>query len=219
MKKILALIMCALLMLTLAACDSGGDSDVAVTIAPEESASADNSGASQTQMPVISAESTALPDVLPENYSYTAFSLDSGFSMDVPSHWSRQPASKSVCFTEPVLDGAVPGRIVVTSKKLESVGSSTRENQLGSYFTRILGDFDTYEWSDISTDQPFLGDDSAHSVTYSGTRDGLSYKGYVILAAVNKTIYVYHFRCGSDAYDDLEPVMEHIRDCISLSSD
>lgn len=219
MKKVLALIMCAALALTLAACGSNGDSDVEVTVAPEESAVAGDFGDSQPEMPVIDSESTAPPDISPASYSYTTFTLESGFSMEVPSHWARQPASKSVCFTEPVAEGTVPGRIVVTSKKVESVGNSTREKQLGSYFTNILGDFDTYEWSDIYTDQPFLGDENAHSVTYSGTRDGLSYKGYVILAAVNKTIYVYHFRCGSDAYDSMESIMEYVRDSISLSSD
>lgn len=219
MKKVIAFIMCACLALTLAACGSSDDIDVETTVAPEESAASDESGDSQPEMPVIDSESTAAPDISPENYSYTPFTLESGFSMDVPSHWERQPASKSVCFTEPVAEGAVPGRIVVTSKKLESVGSSTREKQLGSYFSNILGDFDSYEWSDIYTDQPFLGDENAHSVTYSGTRDGISYRGYVILAAVNKTIYVYHFRCESDAYDSMESVMEHVRDSISLSSD
>lgn len=219
MKKILALFMCTALALSLAACGSTGDHETSVTVAPEESAAADVPGDVQPEMPVIDAESTSLPDISPASYSYTTFTLDSGFSMDVPSHWTRKPASKSVCFIEPVAEDAVPGRIVVTSKKVESVGSSTRENQLGSYFTNILGDFDACEWSEIHTDQPFLGDETAHSVTYSGTRDGLSYKGYVILAAVNKTIYVYHFRCGSDAYDSMEAVMEHIRDSISLSSD
>ena len=218
MKKILALLLCAALVLTLTACGSTDGTDVDVTVAPEESAAADAAVNSQPEMPVIDAETTALPDISPASYSSTTFTLETGFSMEVPSHWTRQPASKSVCFTEPVAEGSVPGRIVVTSKKVESVGSSTRENQLGSYFTSILGDFDTYEWSDINTDQPFLGDEEAHSVTYSGTRDGLSYKGYVILAAVNKTIYVYHFRCGSEAYGEMEAVMEHVRDSISLSS-
>jgi len=213
MKRFLAAIMCLALMVLLCACGNSDKVEVEATAAPAED-SIDNT--TTVEIPVISAESTAIPDVAISAYTYTKFTLDTGFSMDVPTHWVRQPASSSVCFMEPVADGVAPGRVVVSSKKLEAVGSETREKQLRSYFANILSDFDTYEWSDIYTDQPFLGDDQAHSVTYGGTRKGLAYKGYVILAAVDKTIYVYHFRCADTAYADMENIMIRMRDSISL---
>lgn len=218
MKKFLAILMCALLTLALAACGSSDGADVEVTAAPDEDTGSGEYAEAPADIPVIAAESTAVPDIAVSEYDYAPFSLtDTGFSMEYPSHWDRQPASKSVCFLEPVADGSVPGRIVVSSKKVEKVGDTTRENQLKSYFANILGDFDTYEWSDIYTDQPFLGDETAHSVTYSATRDGLAYKGYVILAAKGTTIYAYHFRCADTAYAELENVMIRVRDSISIA--
>ena len=218
MKRFTALLMCLLIALSLCACGNSDDANVEVTVAPDENTDSGTETETQLDIPMIDAESTAIPNVPASSYTYDVFTLDTGFSMDIPTHWERQPASKSICFTQPVAEGSIPGRVVVSSKKVESVGDNTRENQLRSYFANILGDFDTYEWSDIYTDQPFLGDDLAHSVIYSGTRDGLAYKGYVILAAKKTTIYVYHFRCADTEYDSFENVMKHMRDSISVES-
>ena len=213
MKKYLLMLMLAVMAIVLCACGSD-KAEVEATAAPDSNAETETE--QQVEMPVIAADPTAIPDISYGNYTYLPFNLDNGFTFNVPSHWQRQPASNSVCFTEPVKDGEIPGRVVVTSKKVEAVGENTREKQLRSFFANILGDFETYSWSDIYTDQPFVGDDSAHSVIYSGTRDGLAYKGYVILGAKGTTIYVYHFRCAESEYEAMENIMKHMRDSVSL---
>lgn len=217
MKKIIFILM--LITVTLALCACGGSDDVEVEATSAPDSDSEVVSEPQAEIPVIDAEATAIPEISYGNYTYTPFTLENGFTLNVPSHWERQPASNSICFTEPVKEGEIPGRIVVSSKKVESVGDSTRESQLRSFFANILGDFDTYSWSDIYTDQPFLGDSSAHSVIYSGTRDDLAYKGYVILAAKGTTIYVYHFRCADSEYEAMEGVMKSVRDSVSLGLD
>ena len=224
MKRIFVTLLCAALVTVLTGCSGGEKGEVNVTVAPDTDQSqaetpVGNEPELPEDMPEIGTEATMAPEIDASNYSYTPFALpETGFYMQVPSHWERQPASKSVCFVEPVAEGQVPGRIVVTSKKLEAVTDKTRDSQLRSFFARILGDFDTYEWSDVFTGTSFMGDEDAIWVTYSGTRDGLAYKGYVILGARETTIYVYHFRCGADNYAALEDVIEHVRESIAVEN-
>jgi len=219
MKKLISALMCAALMILLCSC-STEEPNITVSADSDEPAQqqtpadADN----DSSMPEIPAEAPVTPDIAPSAYSYVPFTLEnSGFYMEVPSHWERRPATSSVYFVEPVDEGEIPGRIVVTSKKVSKVNDSTRDNQLRSYFTNILGDFDTYEWSDIYTDQPFMGDDKALWVTYSGTRDGLAYRGYVILGVKNSTVYVFHFRCADAEFYDFDRVIDHVRDSITIN--
>lgn len=222
MKKILML-MLALALCLLSACSTGDEVEVSTTAAPETGEDApvqsEPQEASAPEMPVVDSESPLVQHVDPADYSYSTFTIDeNGFYMEYPSHWERQPASKSVCFMEPVNAGEIPGRIVVTSKKLESVTNGIRESQLRSYFKNILGGFDTYEWSDIYSSQPFMGDDQALSVTYTATKGEAMYKGYVIIGIRSSTIYVYHFRCGESDYARMQNVMIRTRDAVTIKS-
>ena len=219
MKKIALLLLCMLMAIMFAGCTAKKETEINVTVAPDTQAAdtAEASNESPNAMPVISAEDAIVPSVDATAYQFSPFTLSSsGFYMEVPSHWERQPASKSICFVEPVNEGEVPGRVVVSSKRMETVTENTREAQLKSFFINILGDFDTYEWTDIFTDFDFMGDTEALWVEYSATRDGLAYKGYVTICAKGNTIYVYHFRCGADNYDSLKGVNYRIRDSISF---
>ena len=231
MKRIITALLCAALACIMCGCSGGifGDADINVTIAPENT----DGGAEQpdtagepdygtdaaSDMPVISDGDAIIERLAPGDYKYAPFTIEeNGFYMEYPSHWERQPASRSVCFTEPVSGDLIPGRVVVTSKHVEEVGENTRENQLRSYFANILADFETYEWSDIYTSQPFMGDENALSVTYTAGKDEKLYKGYVIICAKGTTLYVYHFRCAETEYARMQPVMAHMRDIITISS-
>lgn len=220
MKKRFVLVLLTLLACLLSACSSGDSDDSASTdtadgaIVDEAAQGAD----SDQSMPEVGEDAAAVPTVDVADYSYNTFTIESnGFYMEYPSHWERQPASRSVYFLQPVNDGLIPGRIVVTSKTVEEIVETTRENQLRSYFSNILADFDTYEWSDIYTSQAFMGDEEALSVTYTAGKDGALYKGYVILGARGKTLYVYHFRCAETDYTRMQPVMTRVRDSIKLT--
>ena len=221
MKKLASILLCLALVVIMTGCTAKEEPEVNVTVAPDSAAeggSADDTTTSDASMPVISGEDAVVPSVDADDYSYSPFTLESsGFYMEVPSHWERQPASKSVCFVEPVNEGEVPGRIVVTSKRMETITENTRESQLKSFFVNILGDFDTYEWTDIFTDYDFMGDTDALWVEYGGTRDGLSYKGYVTICAKNSTIYVFHFRCDAADYESMKDVIYHVRDSITFN--
>ena len=220
MKKSFILILLAVLLCVLSGCSSGSDSVPEATAAPETAESSgqvQHSNDAPAAMPVLDPESTIVPNVDPADYSYNSFFIEeNGFYMEYPAHWERQPASRSLCFVEPVSPGEIPGRLVVSSKKLEEVTNGTRESQLRSFFKNILGDFDSYEWSDIYTSQPFLGDDQALSVTYSATKGEAMYKGYVIIGIRNSTVYAYHFRCAESNYAHMQNVMIRTRDAVTL---
>lgn len=221
MKKFLAVLMCAVIAILFCACSSDSGEDINVKVEDEEPQAIqepENAGDTQSDMPQLSDETPVVQEVPVSAYRYTPFTLEeSGFYMEIPSHWERRPASKSIYFVEPVNDGEIPGRIVVTSKKLTKIKDSTRETELRSFFSNILGDFDTYEWSEVYTDQSFMGDSKALWVTYSGTRAGLAYRGYVILGVKNTTVYVFHFRCADNRFYEFDSVIDHVRDSITFN--
>jgi len=218
MKRIIAALLCAAMLLVLSGCTAKQDADISVTAAPDEAADAADQDVQDEAMPVIGAESTMLPSMPVSAYSYVPLTIESsGLYMEVPSHWERRPSSNSIYYLEPVEEGDVPGRIVFTIKPVSRIRSDTLANQLKSYFAIILEGFDTYEWSDVSTDLPFAGGKTAAWVTYSGTKGGIDYKGYVIMGARAKTIYVFHFRCQADDYDSFTKVIDRVRDSIVLT--
>ena len=189
------------------------------TSAPAETASAAN------DMP-LAGDVPQVQTVTIDQYAYNRLTLEnSTFTMDYPSHWNRIPASKSVCFEEPVADGLIPARVVVTSKGVENVPkkeenrTSLKTRQLTSFFEKVLQGYDSYEFSgDVATDGSFLGDSSAQYITYTCVKGESHYKGYAIIALKGSSLYVFHFRCAETDYERMSTVMMRIRDSISLGS-
>ena len=233
MKKRILILWTGLLAVALCACSSGGKT---VTVAPEGSAPAETAAVEE---PAAAPAETAQPQaqdmplagdvpqvqtVAIDQYAYNRLTLEnSTFTMDYPSHWNRIPASKSVCFEEPVADGLIPARVVVTSKAVDSVPKkeenrvSLKTRQLTAFFEKVLQGYDSYEFSgDVATDGSFLGDSAAQYVTYTCVRGESHYKGYAIIALKGSSLYVFHFRCAETDYERMSTVMMRIRDSSSL---
>ena len=231
MKKRILILWTGLLAVALCACSSGGKT---VTVAPEGSAPAETAAVeepaaapAETAQPLAQDMPLAVPQaqtVAIDQYAYNRLTLEnSTFTMDYPSHWNRIPASKSVCFEEPVADGLIPARVVVTSKGVETVPKkeenrvSLKTRQLTAFFEKVLQGYDSYEFSgDVATDGSFLGDSAAQYVTYTCVKGESHYKGYAIIALKGSSLYVFHFRCAETDYERMSTVMIRIRDSISL---
>ena len=231
MKKRILILWTGLLAVALCACSSGGKT---VTVAPEGSAPAETAAVeepaaapAETAQPQAQDMPLAVPQaqtVAIDQYAYNRLTLEnSTFTMDYPSHWNRIPASKSVCFEEPVADGLIPARVVVTSKGVETVPKkeenrvSLKTRQLTAFFEKVLQGYDSYEFSgDVATDGSFLGDSAAQYVTYTCVKGESHYKGYAIIALKGSSLYVFHFRCAETDYERMSTVMMRIRDSISL---
>lgn len=217
MKKSILLWMCLVLCLLAAGCstssDSSGDGAAAANAdATQEPGTADD-------VPTLPPDEEIVDEIAPANYQYAQLSSSSGnLTLEYPSHWTRIPGVSTICFVEPVTDGDTPARFTFTKKTLDSApDSSKKTSQLASFVKRVVADYNSYEVSPLSTDGSFMGDKSAYYVTYTVQKDGITLKGYVIMATKDKTLYVYHFRANVTDYEAFNSVMTRIRDSITLN--
>ncbi len=231
LKRFICVLICVLLPFVLAAC---GDDDAVIDVPQEEATvePADNDDSStdisgeptsiegqpagqETDDVVVDTPINASKDV--DLYKYDTVT-EGKFSMLYPAHYTRMPGTKTICFEEPVDDGTIPARIAFARTGLSGrVHSDTKTKQLKSYFKRILSGFDSYDMGTLDKKDSFLGDNEAYSVAYTAKKGDKLYKGYVVMAAGDKVLYVYHFRCGEVDYERLRTVMERVRDSISFS--
>lgn len=224
MKKLLILL--TLLALILTACSSDKpepDADVleasAAPVAGEISLPDYAEGNKIDEMPDIGTDETAPPVVDAYSYRYTNIT-EGNFTMEYPSHWERVPGRSTLCYVEPSTNDLIPGRLTVVRKTVsKKPDKNAKTEQLNQYFQCILEGFNTYDIGKLDKKAEFLGDKEAFQVTYTATKGELLYKGYVIMAAKNKTLYIYHFRCAETAFGRMIPIMEHIRDSISIKKD
>ena len=217
LKKWLTLLVCAALCL-FAGCSSGGDQVDAVTdpesTAPDVLATEEpvKPGADPMQDELLDA--TLPPD--PASYTYSELN-DGTVTMAYPSDWQRIPGSSTICFVQPVSDGAIPARVTLTKKSLsKSVTDKIKASEFESYFDNVLADIEFKEVGDLQTEQSFMGDDAACAITYTAEKDGHRYKGYAIMAGGGKTICVFHFRCAEGQFNSMSVVLERIKNSISI---
>lgn len=219
MKRLLALLLCVALCL-LCACSSGDDSAENAEQPRTEEAASSAEQEPAGDAPVSQPETAAL--VSPSDYNFTSLSLpENGFSMEYPSHWSRIPGSKSVCFVEPVNGNHTAARVTVTSKLLDvtEITEAKKKSELTSFLQFVIGTASTYELGELNTTDSFLGDEIAYSITYTATLDNVQYRGYAVLGAVGKHLVAYHFRAGVNDYSGLNAVMGRLKNSVRFSPD
>lgn len=216
MKKSILFWMCVVLCLLAAGCsnspETNGDGAAEGNAVTEEPATIDD-------VPTLPPDEALVNEIAPADYRYEQLSSNSGnLTLDYPSHWTRTPGTSTVCFAEPVPEGKAPARFTLTKKTLDaSPNSDKKTSQLASFVKRVVQDFDSYEISPLSTNGSFLGDKAAYYVTYTVQKEGVTLKGYVIMATKDKTLYVFHFRSNVTEYEAFNPVMTRIRDSITLN--
>jgi hypothetical protein len=211
-KKCILLWMCVFLCLLAAGCSKTADTG--------ESGAAD---ASATQAPADGSP-TLPPDeevadaIAPADYQYQALASEGGgLTLEYPSQWSRIPGTNTVCFVEPIAESDGPARFTLTKKTLDSTpNADQRKSQLAAFLKRVVADYSSYEYSPVSTDGSFMGDKGAYYITYTVQKDGLTLKGYIIMATKGKDLYAFHFRSNVNTYESFNSVMTRIRDSITV---
>jgi hypothetical protein len=213
LKKGIFLGMCIVLSLFAAACTKGPEVDELA-----ESPASAGEEIQAEDAPTLPPDEEIVDAVAPASYRYEPLSLaDGGLTMDYPAHWTRIPGTHTVCFVEPEAGEGLPARVTLTRKALSKAPDANKKtSHLAAFVKRMVQDFDSYEVSPLGTDGSFLGDKAAYWVTYTVQKEGVSLKGYVIMAAREKALFVYHFRTNITDYEAFQPVMIRVRDSVSI---
>ena len=145
-------------------------------------------------------------------YTYAILENETlGVRFAYPSHWEQTPGRRSICYEEPVGEGEVPARMVVSVKQLDDrADEDEMTGQLSQLVYAIFDQFDSYEIGNLITDVPFMNK-TAYSTIYRGYKGDDIIQGTVIIANVGTKIYAFHFSCAADDYDDMETVMYYLR--------
>ena len=195
MKRICAALLALLLLLG----GAGAEEDIfAVNISPTPAVEA-TSGVPSLRLGI-------------SEYTYAILENETlGVRFAYPSHWEQTPGRRSICYEEPVGEGEVPARMVVSVKQLDDrADEDEMTGQLSQLVYAIFDQFDSYEIGNLITDVPFMGK-TAYSTIYRGYKGDDVIQGTVIMANVGTKIYAFHFSCAADDYDDMETVMYYLR--------
>ena len=99
-----------------------------------------------------------------------------GVRFAYPSHWEQTPGRRSICYEEPVGEGEVPARMVVSVKQLDDrADEDEMTSQLSQLVYAIFSQFDSYEIGNLITDVPFMGK-TAYSPSTAATRATTSFR-------------------------------------------
>ena len=195
MKRICAALLALLLLLG----GAGAEEDIfAVNISPTPTVEA-TSGVPSLRLGI-------------SEYTYAILENETlGVRFAYPSHWEQTPGRRSICYEEPVAEGEVPARMVVSVKQLDDrADEDEMTGQLSQLVYAIFDQFDSYEIGNLITDVPFMNK-TAYSTIYRGYKGDDIIQGTVIIANVGTKIYAFHFSCAADDYDDMETVMYYLR--------
>lgn len=154
-------------------------------------------------------------------YDFSVLSDESlGYSFQYPSHWQYLPGVYTVCFREIVEEGDFPARVAITRNKLVHTPSeSTITDQLISYLKTIATQYEdsTFEVDSLDKSTTFMGQ-QGYATTYLAFSGEIEVKGYVIMCAVERTLYVYHFCASYADYQSMESMMQHMRNSVTLTA-
>lgn len=166
---------------------------------------------------VPAAQATTVP------YAYTLTALNDstfGFVCAYPSGWKNLPGKYTVCFREDVSGDDFPARMAITRKRLAHAPKFSKLlTQFQEYAETVRAQYDskTFEYGDLNSAASFLGQ-TAYEITYLAYSGDVEVKGYMICTNVDKYVYVFHFCAPYDDYAAMEPMMQQLRDSITLVS-
>ncbi len=222
MKRVLALLLIALLSLSAAGCD--------LLVPPDEAVDAPAATLEATEQPEVTPVPTPTPLPTPSpspvpvveiaDYKYQKVSNQSlDISFDYPSHWVNLPGNITICYVQPVNEGEAAARVAVsvkkTSKNLDPEGIKKELNKL---IDKISGGYANFRHSTISKKVKLVGG-NAYSVVYEADLDGNAIKGFIILSfkSSKKRLIAFHFSAPADRYNDFQAVQKQVMGSIKLS--
>lgn len=192
-------------------------------LVPAQEAAADlqQVAADATLEPIFTPEVTAEP-VSNSHKSITGYStvgnLGLEFSFSYPANWNNLPGRSTVCYVQPMAEGVkYPARVAVTMKKLPHRGTDSKvKDEFASFFKFISSQYDeeTFEANlALNTKTKFMGR-KAMSTTYLAYDGEQEIKGYAICTYFERYMFVFHFLCAYEDYNDFLPAMQFMRDSV-----
>ena len=180
--------------------------------------------ADATLQPIFTPEVTAEP-VSNSHKSITGYStvgnLGLEFSFSYPVNWNNLPGRSTVCYVQPMTEGVkYPARVAVTMKKLAHRGTDSKvKDEFASFFKYISSQYDedTFEANlTLNTKTKFMGK-KAMSTTYLAYDGEQEIKGYAICTYFERYMFVFHFLCAYEDYNDFQPAMTFMRDSVKTN--
>lgn len=219
MKKLLCLALClALLPLAaLAEAESEPDFNPDVTPAPGLQAQMDvpvDIPLDEDEAPAVDFDARTAPVAVEyEVLTNSTYSM----SLERPANWVQIPGRHTFCYVEPVAADATPARMAVTRKgSSRELTESVITSEFVSYMKMIQEQYDSFEVGDPIRDTPFVGQ-AGYSMYYRGVKGATVVRGYVIIAAIDKYLYAFHFSAPESSFDAYAGVLAHLRDSVQVS--
>lgn len=195
-------------------------------VAPDAQIAADDAQQSEapTLEPIFTPEPTAEP-VSNSHASITGYSTigDEGlkFAYSYPVNWNNLPGRSTICYVQPMGEGVkYPARVSVTMKKMPHRGTEAKvKEQFASFFKYISSQYDeeTFEANmSLNTRTRFMGM-PAMSTTYLAYDGEQEIKGYAICTYFERYMFVFHFLCAYEDYNDFQPAMAFMRDSVKTN--
>ena len=159
--------------------------------------------ARRSEPAIIDANSYQFAAVMDDNLDYTFY---------YPVQWVNVPGIYTVCYRAPSENGDFAPRVAITRKRLvHTPDDEALMDQMISYMKSISKQYDkkTFQTSTANKEDTFMGK-RAFSNTYLAYWGETEVKGFVIGAAVDRTLYVLHFSASYADYVQLQNVLKYI---------
>ena len=162
-------------------------------------------------------------DIFSDNTSQVSLAYETltnenyGLTMDRPANWIQIPGRHTFCFIESVAEDQIPARMALSRKGSSKELTDKRvTDELVAFLKVLQPQYDAFEVGDLSTETQFAGR-SGFSTTYTARKGAESVRGYVIMTAVGKYVYAFHFSAAESAYSSYENVISHLRESVVIT--
>ena len=137
-------------------------------------------------------------------------------TMDRPSAWVQIPGRYTLCFQEAVMEGQTPARMALTRKTAtKDLTDSRITSEIIAYLKVLAAQYDKFEVSNQSKETPFIGQ-MGYSAFYTAQKDTKVVRGYVVMAAIKRYLYVFHFSASESAFASYTDAMVHLRESVRV---
>ena len=219
MKKVwaaLALMLVAVLLMT--GCGKRGE---------EENNPEEQVETTPTPSPSPSPTPSPTPTVAPQatlavkDYQYdTVKNSTLQVTFQYPAHWTNDPGKSTICYLEPVYTGEVGARLAEASKQVSKAPDTTSlKKQLTSFAEAVQATYSSFTLAEKIDTKVSVFNTEGLSQSYTARdSNGVRITGYILMAynSGNRHIYVLHFSCPSNRYEELSPVIEKVRQSLAV---
>lgn len=134
-----------------------------------------------------------------------------GISLQYPSHWTVEPGTNTLSFTEPT-SATVPMRLAITSKDFDgSQAAAAAKKEFSAFMKVIKGNYTNFKANKVNNKLTFMNRSSL-SNNYVGKLDGTKVRGFVIMSSVARLnkIYALHFYAPQAKFKNMRATFQKI---------